>query len=68
MNKKLKHFSNAELSQELTQRYHSQLITRQQLLQLAEIDYCLECKSNSDQIEENGYCQTCNQGMTKITN
>jgi len=55
MKKKLKHISNQELIKELQTRFKEKIVNRKELLELASINWCLECQGNRD-IETNGYC------------
>lgn len=67
---KLKHVSNVELLEEIRNRYKKKIVNRRDLLQLAEIDWCLECGSNGGfgerKIDKNGYCWSCNNNEVII--
>lgn len=63
---KLKHISSVELLKEVESRFKSQLITRKDLLQSAGIDWCLECWHGEGEIEDNGYCEDCNDSQVRI--
>ena len=59
-----KQLTTRELLKEVASRYETKKISRRDLLQLAEIDWCLECGNNGGlgerKIEQNGYCKSCN--------
>ena len=59
-NNQLKNVSNKRLLVEIKNRLANQLITRQDLLKLAGIMHCLECKKDSAaKLTIEAFCQLC---------